>query len=230
VRIALTDCGSGPKKQGYYVNWLKNVDGIEVVELSAEKNNAGELERCNGLLLSGGIDVHPSYYNNSKTDYSKAEGFNEARDRFEKEVFDLAQKKQLPVLGVCRGLQFINCLLGGTLIQDLGDLNKTHEGGPDKIHEVKIERETLLQTISNLSKGEVNSSHHQAIEKLGNGLKINCRAEDGTIEGIERADFSEPFLLAVQWHPERMENQNSPLSKNIRDSFLNAAGSRQTAG
>lgn len=223
MRIALTDCGSGPKKQGYYVNWLQRVDGIKVVELSAEKNNANELKTCSGLLLSGGIDVHPSYYNSSTLDYPGAEGFNEKRDRFEKEVFELAQKKQLPVLGVCRGLQFVNCLMGGTLIQDLGQLNKTHEGGPDKIHEVNVDQGTLLQRIALLSKGMVNSSHHQAIEKLGNGLKVNCKANDGTIEGIERSDSSKPFLLAVQWHPERMDDQDSPLSKNIRDSFLEAA-------
>jgi len=223
MKIALTNCGSGPVKQGYYVNWLQSVNGVEVVELSAEKNNASEIESCSGLLLSGGVDVHPSYYNNSKIDYPGAEDFNEARDRFEKEVFELAQKKQIPVVGVCRGLQLINCLMGGTLIQDLGERNKTHEGGPDKIHEVKVAEGTVLRNISGLSNGNVNSSHHQAIDRLGSGLKVNCKAEDGTIEGIERSDSTKPFLMAVQWHPERMEDQNSPLSKNIRDSFLEAA-------
>jgi putative glutamine amidotransferase len=217
-------------KQGFYMNWLQSVDGVEVVELSAEKNNASELENCSGLVLSGGVDVHPSYYHNSKTDYPGAEDFNEARDRFEKEAFELAQKNKLPVFGVCRGLQLINCLMGGTLIQDLGALNQTHEGGPDKIHEVKIVEGTTLQNISDLSNGNVNSSHHQAIDKLANGLKVNCKANDGTIEGIERSGSNKPFLLAVQWHPERMEDQNSPLSKNIRDSFLEAARGRQTAG
>lgn len=226
MKIALTNCGSGPKKQGYYVNWLRGVEGVEVVELSAEKNNATELENCNGLVLSGGIDVHPSYYNSSKTDYPKAGGFNEERDKFEKEAFDLAQKNQLPVLGICRGLQFINCLMGGTLVQDLGELNKIHEGGPDKIHEVKIGDRTTLRIVSGLSHGNVNSSHHQAIDKLGSGLKVNCKADDGTIEGIERSDLNKPFLLAVQWHPERMEDQDSALSKNIRDSFLEAARKR----
>ena len=223
MKIGLTNCGSGPTKQSFYVNWLQS-SGVEVVELSAEKNNAHELERCSGLVLSGGVDVHPSYYCNPRLDYAGADGFNEARDLFEKETFDLAQKKQMPILGVCRGLQFVNCLMGGTLIQDLGDLNKTHEGGPDKIHGVNVIDNTLLQSISKLSKGNVNSSHHQAIDKLGNGLIINCRAEDGTVEGIERSDSSKPFLLAVQWHPERMvDKDTSPLSNNIRNSFLQAA-------
>src|SRR6185295_11313312 len=173
MRIGLTNCGSGPKKQGYYVSWLQSVNGVEVIELSAEKNNADELENCSGLVLSGGVDVHPSYYNNPKTNYPGAEDFDEARDQFEKKVFELAQKNQLPVLGVCRGLQFINCLMGGTLIQDLGERNKTHEGGPDKIHEVKVVEGTLLRNVSGLLNGNVNSSHHQAIDKLGNGLKVN---------------------------------------------------------
>ena len=222
MKIGLTNCGSGPKKQGYYVNWLQSVTGIEVVELSAEKNNAKEIESCSGLLLSGGIDVHPSYYGSSKMDYPGVEGFDEARDRFENEVFDLSQKKQLPVLGVCRGLQFINCLFGGTLKQDLGELNVIHKGGPDKIHEVKIIENTLLKNISKISKGNVNSSHHQAIDKLGDGLIVNCVSSDGIIEGVENKDRNN-FILAVQWHPERMEDQDSPLSKNIRDSFLKAA-------
>jgi len=223
MKIGLTDCGSGLKKQGNYVNWLLSVSGVEVVELSAVKNNLVEMANCKGLVLSGGIDVHPSYYNNQKTDYPGAEGFDEARDRFEKEAFYFAQKKKMPVLGICRGMQFINSLMGGTLVQDLGELNKTHKGGPDKIHEVKIEKGSLLQNISNLNIGNVNSSHHQAISKLGIGLRINCKADDGTIEGVESSQSIKPFLLAVQWHPERMEDQNSPLSKNIRDSFLEAA-------
>ncbi|MBI1766854.1 MAG: gamma-glutamyl-gamma-aminobutyrate hydrolase family protein [Bacteroidetes bacterium] len=222
MRIGLTYTGS-EKKHLNYVNWLKGDDAIEVVELSAGKNNLDELHSCDGLVLSGGIDVHPKFYNNSELNYPGVEGFDEARDQFEISAIKKAQENKLPILGICRGLQLINCFFDGSLKQDLGELNKTHKGGPDKTHEVIIDHDTLLHGISQIRNGNVNSSHHQAIDKLGQNLKVNCKANDGIIEGIERSEKGQPFLLAVQWHPERMENQNSPLSKNIRNSFLDAA-------
>ncbi len=221
MRIGLTDSGS--KRHINYVNWLKAVDGVEIVELSANKNNAQDLETCTGLVLTGGIDVHPGVYKSSCLSYPNVEGFDEPRDQFEILVFNKAQEKGLPVLGICRGLQLINCIFGGTLIQDLGELNKIHQGGPDKIHNVKVEQITLLHAISSISSGNVNSSHHQAIDRVGTGLKVNCLADDGTIEGIERSETGHPFLLAVQWHPERMPDLTSPFSKNVRDSFLSSA-------
>lgn len=221
MKIGLTYCGS--KKQANYINWLQSVSGVEVVELSASLNNADKLESCSGLVISGGIDVHPSFYKNNELNFPGAEGFDEARDQFEILVFKNAQEENLPVLGICRGLQLINCIFDGSLIQDLGELNKIHKGGPDKIHEIKIEQSTLLHSISHINSGNVNSSHHQAIDKLGKNLKVNCKAGDGTIEGIERSEKGHPFLLAVQWHPERMGDLNGPLSKNIRNGFLEAA-------
>src|SRR6266700_838598 len=111
MKIGLTYTGS-EKKHLNYVNWLKGNDAIEIVELSADRNNLNEVQSCNGLVLSGGIDVHPKFYNNTELNYPGAEGFNVERDQFEMDVFNLSQQKQLPVLGICRGLQFINCLLG----------------------------------------------------------------------------------------------------------------------
>ena len=104
------------------------------------------------------------------------------------------------------------------------ELKEVHEGKPDKHHRVHIEEQTLLHEIIGDEKGEINSAHHQAIGKLGEGLRVNCRAEDGTPEGIEWTDATrKPFLLAIQWHPERMytfQLHDSPLSKNIREKFL----------
>src|SRR5690349_24165916 len=121
-------------------------------------------------------------------------------------------------------LQLINVLLNGTLVQDLDQKNTTHEGGPDKLHEIQIEKESLLYDITKTPKGNVNSAHHQSIGKLGDGLKINCRATDGTIEGIEWSDPKDKsFLLGIQWHAERMflfNLQNSPLSAGIRNQFI----------
>src|SRR5437879_3054043 len=122
MRIGLTYTGS-EKKHLNYVNWLKGNDSIEIVELSSAKNNLNELQNCDALVMSGGVDVHPSFYNNAELNYSGAEDFEMDRDQFEKDAFNLAQKNKLPVLGICRGMQLINCLLGGTLKQDLGELN-----------------------------------------------------------------------------------------------------------
>lgn len=221
MRIGLTY--SSPKSHINYVNWLTSVEGIEVVKLSAAQNNLKDLEQCDGLVLSGGVDIHPEFYGCKNNIYPNApQEFKKDRDKFEISVFNKAQEKRLPILGICRGLQLINCISGGTLKQDLGELNKTHKGNPDKIHSVNVEPNTLLHQIASVDNLDVNSSHHQAIEILGNGLKINCIAEDGTIEGIERSELGHSFLLAVQWHPERMLDQNSPLTKNIKNSFLNS--------
>ena len=110
--------------------------------------------------------------------------------------------------------------------QDLGKLlNKIHRfESDDKAHGVNIVAGTLLNRMVQHDRYVINSAHHQAVKRVGKGLKVNCIADDGIIEGFERADGSgKPFLLAVQWHPERMfklQLQDSPLSKNIRDHFI----------
>ena len=225
--IGITDCEKYPN----YEKWIRG-GGVEVIKLGHDLSNADDIKKCNGLVLTGGDDVHPKFYGSAEIHYANApDEFVEDRDVFEIEVFKKARKNNLPVLAICRGLQLVNCVLGGTLKQDLMEKNEVHRrtSDVDKVHEVKVEVGSVLQHISRLSIGSVNSSHHQAIDKLGSGLKINCKADDGTIEGIEGSE-SRPFLLAVQWHPERMEDQNSPLSKNIKDNFLEAARSRLTAG
>jgi len=94
----------------------------------------------------------------------------------------------------------------------------------DKRHPVEVEEGSLLHAITGQVRGEANSAHHQAIARLGEGLKVNCRAEDGTIEGIEWADpLGKPFMIAVQWHPERMlpdEFKEGSFYKNLRDRFI----------
>lgn len=222
MKIGLTYEGS-ESSHSRYVKWLESATDVTVVRLSFEQNNLHELNECGGLVLSGGIDVHPSYYRSSNLNYPFGGEFDLDRDNFEKRCYEQAQENRIAVLGICRGLQFINCLLGGTLIQDLGSLNQTHRGNPDKIHPVRVEPGTLLEKIVDVSEGSVNSSHHQAIDKLGKGLTINCHAPDGTIEGIERTDRHAPFLLAVQWHPEDIPDLDSPFAKNILGHFIHAS-------
>ncbi len=221
VVIGITDCEKYPN----YEKWILAEADVEVIRLGSQSYNLDDVKKCDGILLTGGEDVHPRFYG-KEIHYPNAPiEFEEERDEFEIQTFKKAQENNLPVLGICRGLQLINCVLGGTLKQDLGELNNVHKriSKEDKVHQVEIESSTLLNDISSVVREKVNSSHHQAIDKVGNGLKINCRAKDGTIEGIEPSISGRPFLLAVQWHPERMIDQENPLSKNLKKSFLVSA-------
>ena len=213
-----------------YPTWiLGNQDAIEIVELACEKQNEAELKVCDGLLLTGGIDIDPFYFDKNLMSYpNQPNSWNRARDEFEITLFNTALKLSMPVLGICRGLQLINVALGGNLITDIefaGYPNHRSKDGIDYVHQVKLEPNSLLAKISEISSGEINSAHHQAIDTLGEALKVNCNSEEGIIEGIEweNAENKSP-LLAVQWHPERIKNKEiNPLSKKIRDWFLKEA-------
>ncbi len=227
MRIGLTDTGTEWKHQNY-VRWISGDDGIEVVRLSAALGNLNEAAGCDGLVLSGGIDIDPSLYGGaSEYRRSPLSGWEKDRDLFEQAVLRMAWERELPVLGVCRGLQLINVTLKGDLVQDLGIAGDgVHESnaGIDKRHGVRIGEGSLLAKVTGCLGGEVNSAHHQAVGRLGEGLKVNCYAEDGTIEGIEWAEpAGRPFLLAVQWHPERMlvnAFEDEFLYEAIRDRFV----------
>ena len=233
MKIGLTYTGSMAKHQNY-VNWLKGGttgEQIEVLSLSTGEDNFKEISQCDGLVLSGGVDIDPSFYQ-GKPGYAKAplSGWQSERDRFEQHLFLFAMEHHLPVLGVCRGLQMINVSLNGDLVQDLGERgDEIHENSKeDKMHAVLMEEGSLLYSITAEKRGTVNSAHHQAIGKLGEGLRINSRSEDGVIEGIEweNAD-GRPFMLAVQWHPERMFVNglaDTFLYHAIRDRFIAETG------
>jgi len=216
-----------------YWNWFTPEDlgqEIELVQLSFEENNDHDIEGCAGFILTGGIDIDTDLYE-GEVDYAhKPELFQTERDLFEKKIYSFAMAHKLPVLGICRGLQLVNVLEGGKLVQDLGDENDIHKksGEEDKQHPVHISAGSLLFDIAKVQTGMVNSAHHQAIDEdeIASTLKVNARSgtHDQTIEGIEFKDKTgKPFMLCVQWHPERMiDKEVSPLSLLIKKSFLNA--------
>lgn len=226
MTIALTYTGT-EEKHSFYVNWIKGNDAIEIIKLSAEDNNLSMLKQADALVMSGGIDAHPKNYGSIVTTYPNAPAeFNEARDAFETNAFTTALQLNKPILAICRGMQLVNCILGGDLIQDLGpEKNKLHRNTEvHQVHDVLITPGTLLHHITNKEKDITDSAHHQCINRIGKGLIINARSEDGITEGIEWADKqSHAFFLGVQWHPERMFKhhiESSTLSKNIRQYFL----------
>jgi putative glutamine amidotransferase len=204
-----------------YPKWIKeNDENIEIIVLSYEENNLEAVTNCDAVVLTGGIDMKPI----EKVAYENApSAFNVPRDLFETEVLKLCLEQKKPILGICRGLQLINVYKGGTLHLDNGKTqNEIHKKEEfDKTHPIRVEEDSLFYKIVNQKKGEVNSAHHQSIDKLGMDLKATAFSEDGVIEVIESTNPEKQFILGVQWHPERMNDFENPFSKNIRTALIN---------
>ena len=218
-----------------YLKWFDEKDlgdSFELVTLSFEENNLEEMLDCDGFILTGGVDVHPSLYDGDTHYKNMPNTFQQDRDNFESKIYKHAKQLQIPVLGICRGLQLVNVLEGGRLIQDLGEAkNMVHrKQETDKTHSIEVDSSSLLYRLSGVVSGEVNSAHHQCIDPLSlpSSLKTVAFADDQTIEAIEYSDASNKgFMLCVQWHPERMDNkETNPLSINIKKAFLNAITQR----
>ncbi len=217
--------------EGYW-NWFTSQDlkdDLELVELSSEKNNVADISKCDGFVLTGGVDVHPSLYDGETNYENSPHSHQPERDHFEEKVYRYSQLNKLPVLGICRGMQLINALQGGKLIQDLDNGNARHKKeATDKEHAIVTSNDTLLYQIAGSISGRVNSAHHQAIDPhaLGENLKVNAYddGDERIIEGLEFNDKTDKaFMLCVQWHPERMKGKEvNPFSENLKKRFLSA--------
>ena len=190
--------------------YLAAIEGVGAVPVILPSNRTKSVVRqllsiLNGLVLSGGnFDIHPRYYGESPI--RELGEIKHARTDFELEITVQALKQDLPVLGICGGAQAINVALGGSLYQDIsaqladtgaGDHSSKNLNGGHSIH---VEAGTRLSDIVKRSSFKVNTSHHQAVKRLGRGLIVNAVADDGVIEGIESTKHG--FVLGVQWHPE----------------------------
>ena len=214
-----------------YLNWFTQDDlgdDLELKVLSFLENNVADIETCSGFVLTGGIDVEPGVYGESSNYNNGPDVYQHERDLFEEKIYRHAVSKSHPVIGICRGMQLINVLEGGKLIQDLGEQgNKVHRKiDIDKQHAVTIDENSLLFEIAGEKSGSVNSAHHQGVDKnvLSNKLQANAYSVSSVniIEGLEFKDkTNKPFMVCVQWHPERIINkETNPLSQNIKERFL----------
>jgi acyl-CoA reductase-like NAD-dependent aldehyde dehydrogenase/gamma-glutamyl-gamma-aminobutyrate hydrolase PuuD len=213
-----------------YWDWFTPRDlenDLELIELNFEKNNSEDIYQCDGFVLTGGVDTHPSFYNGNTVYNNSPSTFMIERDHFEEKIYRYSQLNKLPVLGICRGMQLINVLEGGKLIQDLDNGNERHrKEESDKIHSIVAENSSLLHKVSGSLTGRVNSAHHQAIDpgSIGDNLMVNAYDDDDEkiIEGLEFKDKTDKaFMLCVQWHPERINNkEKNPFSENLKKEFL----------
>lgn len=187
-----------------YLNAVTNAGGIAVLlppQPFTSQTVESVLDRLDGLIVTGGRDVDPARYGqppHPSTDQPATD-----RDDWEDALLLGAIKRELPFLGICRGAQVLNVALGGTLIQHLPDVvgSDRYSIGGDKFNEVAVEVEPgseLSELIGAGVAGRVH--HHQAIDRLGDGLTVSARAEDGIIQAVELDAV--PFGVAVQWHPE----------------------------
>ena len=173
--------------------------GIQIVK------NPTSLEGLDGLVLTGGSDVNPVLYGQERA--RECDTPDDARDELEMRLLREALEADLPVLAICRGLQLFNVFHGGTLIQHLPS-SDVHQQRPQNaepgrhpaVHAVQVKSKTRLAEIMGAGEHEVNSRHHQAVDRVGSGLVESAIAEDGVVEGLELPDAA--FAVAVQWHPE----------------------------
>lgn len=217
----------GSDKYRNYEQWLRRGgdEELQIIDLSASTDLLSDLLRIDGLLLSGGPDIDPERYGNSEA-RTMCDDIDVERDAIEFQMLDVALDRQIPVLGICRGIQLINVHQGGTLIPHLPDRldgSQSHyktSDGDDRWHAVEVRSGSLLYKSVGALEGNVNSNHHQAVDALGSGLVASAESDDGVVEAIERADsMGKSYLLGVEWHPERMAEDNA-FSTGIRDSFL----------
>lgn len=179
---------------------------------------------CDGLLFTGGHDVSPQLY--GERPISASVIFSNERDAMESIALREGMKGEKAILGICRGIQFINAALGGSLYQDLPTQHPSgiehHQKPPYDIpvHEVEIAADTPLHTLLGVDRLAVNSYHHQAVKTIAPGLKAMATAEDGLTEAVYKPDY--PFLWAVQWHPE-FSFKRDPAARAIFHSFTRAA-------
>lgn len=225
IKIALSK-GSGGQSYANYSEWLESYgNDVEIVDIYASDDPIKDLLECDALVLTGGPDVHPGRFD--KAYESDRCSIDENRDTLEFELLRNAFLYKMPVLGICRGQQLINVALGGSLIIDIPKditnpvIHQVEDG--DAIHRLFLEGGTYLRSIAGVDSALVNSNHHQAIDKLSRELKPTGYTRDGIIESYEWKDVSfKSWMLAVQWHPERLE-RNHPLSEPIAKEFIIAA-------
>jgi putative glutamine amidotransferase len=221
-----------------YVEGVSEAGGLPVVIPPSLTLRAAEdlLDGLDGLLLSGGPDLDPAYYGEEPIPElgTTIPGW----DALEMGLLGLALERGMPIFGICRGMQMLNVALGGTLYQDVpsqlgaGVINHCQTTPKHQVaHRVEVLDHSYLAEVTGRQSVGVNSYHHQGIKGLADALTVTARSADGVIEALESRDFSDRWLVGVQWHPEGMRD-NGTGHRSLFEAHVCAAehhGSRSAA-
>lgn len=202
--------------RGYY-DGILNAGGIPYLIANMKKDYIKDiLNIVDGIMLTGGSDVDSIYF--KEPPHPKLGDINPYRDEMEIALVKEVMERDIPILGICRGIQVMNIAMGGTIYQDMDSqwknptpLQKHSQLAPTwyASHLVNIQRDSKLFQIMGVETLGTNSFHHQAIKELAHCFGVTATCGDGIIEGIE--SFKHTFALGVQWHPEKMWERDSRM-------------------
>ncbi len=239
VSSILVACGNKSGAEKHYLPALRRGGWGGAIHLVAPGDPLPSLETLNGLVLCGGMDIHPRLWDEAEPLHPAAE-VDEARDAFEVPLVRQAWRQGLPILGICRGEQILNAALGGSLLQDIpthfGCEPGRHRHGssetPELHHALQLDSGSRLAQLMGCTDLRVNSRHHQAVRRLAPGLRAvgwhrdTVHPETGPlIEALEAEDASR-WAFGVQWHPENLEgleDENGEAARMIFRGFAAAA-------
>jgi len=192
-----------------YAHAIANAGGIPLLIPSMPHNTSlikETVERIDGLLLPGSRDMDPKYYNQAP--HPKLRPMSLERTEMEFAVLEDSLKRELPVIGICGGMQLLNVAFGGTLYQDIYSFlpdAMPHEKGA--LHDISIDTDSKLFEIMGMDNLSVKSYHHQAVDKVGNGLRKSAETTDNIVEAVESTTGK--YILGIQWHPELEDGKSS---------------------
>jgi putative glutamine amidotransferase len=207
-----------------YVTAIIQAGGLPLIlPIGIETDAKQVANMLDGILLTGGGDIDPTLFDEEP--HAKLGEVTPSRDSLEIEVAKEMLQVDKPILGICRGLQILNVALGGAIIQDIHSQSantvlqhsqKAPRSHPS--HFVQIEKDTILESITETQTIKVNSFHHQAVKVVPEPLRISGTASDGIIEAVEST--AHDFVLGVQWHPEALAEYGDAVSNRIFDKFV----------
>lgn len=211
-----------------YVDAIRRAGGVPVLVPHHEDAWDSVLAMADGVLVTGGADVHPSEYGGNPK-HPNLTPMDRERDKSELILMDkLVNGDPIPTLAICRGMQVMNIAMGGTLTEHVADIHpedihRADDGGWT-LQEVDVDPKSRLAEIMEAEKVNTTSGHHQAVKKLGKNLRVTAKAADGIIEALEHTEL--PWMMGVQWHPE-ITAAEDPTQQRLFDELVAEAARRK---